>query len=373
MAAAIKRVTVLGAGNAGFSLAFHLSHLGFEVALFEHPDFAQAIQPVKETGTIQAVAEEGGFKAVVEGTAKIALATTEIKAAVEFGEVVVVIVPAFGQVPIFELALPHLRDGQIYVSMPGNFASLQYANVLKAKGVQKQLFFVDTDSIPYACRKVKENQVFISGIKLMLNAGVFPAEATDKVLSHLQPLFTLKLTRTNNVLEAGFANMNMIVHPPPVLHNAGWIEVTKGNFSFYTDGCSPSVCKVMDAVDEERMAIASALQLSTRKFIDIDKGWYGDTGKDNTYEHIHYGAFHGFFPAPPSLHNRYIDEDMCFVLIPIAQLARKYNIKTPVIDAMVLLAEVMTGKKLEAKRNFDFVVCEGEDVKQMHERLAKWS
>jgi opine dehydrogenase len=367
-----KKVTVLGAGNAGFALAFHLSHQGHEVALFEHPDFKQAIEPIQKTGELVAPAEVEGFKAVVSGTVKITIATSDIKEAIEFGDVVMIIVPAFGQVPIFEMALPHLKEGQIFVSMPGNFASLQYAKILKERGIKKQIYFVDTDSIPYACRKLKDNQVFISGMKLMLNAGVYPANATDKVLADLQPLFTLKLTKNANVLEAGFANMNMIVHPPPVLQNAGWIEVTKGNFSFYTDGCSPSVCKVMDGVDRERMDIASALKLHTRPFIEIDKGWYGETNKFTTYEHIHYGAFHGFFPAPPNLDNRYINEDMCYILLPICQLARRYNISTPVTDAMVLLAEVMTDKKLLPQRGFDIIFKDGESIDQMHERLNNW-
>lgn len=82
-----KKITVLGAGNAGFAIAFHLSHQGFEVALFEHPNFAKAIEPVQKAGQIVAVAEVEGFKAVVSGTAKIQLATSDIKAAVEFGEV----------------------------------------------------------------------------------------------------------------------------------------------------------------------------------------------------------------------------------------------------------------------------------------------
>lgn len=369
------KVTVLGAGNAGFTLAFHLAHMGHQVALFEHPDFKQAIEPVqKADNVIVAVEEEGGFKAVVHGSAKMELVTSDIQAAVQFGDVVIIIVPAFGQVPIFEMALPHLKDGQIFISMPGNFASLAYAKTMAAKGVtDKKLFFVDTDSIPYACRKLTENKTFMSGIKKQLNTGVYPAEATEKVLDICQPLFSLKLIRLKNVIEAGFCNMNMIVHPPPVIFNAGWIEATKGNFSFYTDGCSPAVCKVMDAIDNERMEIAAALGLKTENFMTIDKGWYGDTGKDNTYEHIHFGAFHGFFPGPPNLANRYIAEDMCFILVPIVRLlAGRYNIPTPMCDAMFLMCETLTGQKLVCKRDFEHVVKEGENVEQMHQRLAKW-
>jgi hypothetical protein len=60
------------------------------------------------------------------------------------------------------------------------------------------------------------------------------------------------------------------------------------------------------------------------------------------------------------------------VLLPIRDLARKYGIPTPAIDALVLLAEVLTGKPLNAKRAIDFVAIDGESVDKMHERLNKW-
>ncbi len=56
------KASILGGGNAGFALAFHLSHLGFPVALYEHPDFRQSIDSVYTSGQIIAVAEHDGFK-----------------------------------------------------------------------------------------------------------------------------------------------------------------------------------------------------------------------------------------------------------------------------------------------------------------------
>lgn len=64
---------------------------------------------------------------------------------------------------------------------------------------------------------------------------------------------------------------------------------------------------------------------------------------------------------------------MGYVLVPIALLlGKRYGVKTPAIDALILLAEVMTGKKLEPKRGFDHVVKENETIEQLHERLNKW-
>ena len=44
-----KRVTVLGGGNTAFSMAANLALAGFEVLIWEHPAFAQTIEPIRES------------------------------------------------------------------------------------------------------------------------------------------------------------------------------------------------------------------------------------------------------------------------------------------------------------------------------------
>lgn len=64
---------------------------------------------------------------------------------------------------------------------------------------------------------------------------------------------------------------------------------------------------------------------------------------------------------------------MAYVLVPIAELlGKRYGVKTPAIDAMITIAEILTGKKLLPKRDFDIVVKDNETVEQLHERLNKW-
>ena len=52
MTLAGKRVTVLGGGNTAFSMAANLALARFEVLVWEHPDFAQTIDPIRESLTI---------------------------------------------------------------------------------------------------------------------------------------------------------------------------------------------------------------------------------------------------------------------------------------------------------------------------------
>ena len=62
-----------------------------------------------------------------------------------------------------------------------------------------------------------------------------------------------------NVLGAGLAAMNPVVHPAVFYSNAGRIERSRGEFYFYEEGVTPAVCRLIYAVDRERLAVAAAL------------------------------------------------------------------------------------------------------------------
>ncbi len=153
---------------------------------------------------------------------------------------------------------------------------------------------------------------------------------------------------------AGFNNMNMILHPCATILNAGWIESTEGAFSFTKEGCSPSVCEVMKAVDRERIAVARAAGLATNTATQTLADWYGGVYAQNRhdlYTQIHEGHYHAYIRAPPTLDNRYLLEDLCYLLLPIKGLAKSVGIGTPVIDSLALMAAVMLGREVEQKRD----------------------
>ena len=47
-----RKVTILGGGNTAFSVAARLSHMGNDICLLEHPDFAESISNISATKTI---------------------------------------------------------------------------------------------------------------------------------------------------------------------------------------------------------------------------------------------------------------------------------------------------------------------------------
>ena len=61
------------------------------------------------------------------------------------------------------------------------------------------------------------------------------------------------------MLQTGLNNMGAIFHPALTLLNSGWIEATHGDYQFYIDGVTPSVARVLEALDRERVTVAASL------------------------------------------------------------------------------------------------------------------
>ena len=68
----MSRIAILGAGNGGCAAAADLTLRGHSVALFEHPDLAHVLPPIRERGGIEIIDE--GFARAGRG-----LKTTRVK------------------------------------------------------------------------------------------------------------------------------------------------------------------------------------------------------------------------------------------------------------------------------------------------------
>jgi opine dehydrogenase len=148
------------------------------------------------------------------------------------------------------------------------------------------------------------------------------------------------VAEATNVLETSINNVNPISHPAGVILNAGWIEHTGGKFSFYLEGQTPSVRKVADAMDQEKMAVAAALGLRKVSNEELSKKMYAKYVDKSTGQ-IHQDKYYkGVNDAPPNLKHRYLTEDVIYGLVPMALIADAAGIETPTFDAIITLASV---------------------------------
>jgi opine dehydrogenase len=119
--------------------------------------------------------------------------------------------------------------------------------------------------------------------------------------------------------------------------NAGWVETTHGDFQFYIDGVTPSVARVLEVLDRERVTVASALGIRARTAMEWLKLAYNTSGID-LHEAIHnQPGYHGI-KAPSTLNHRYIFEDVPMSLVPIASFAKRYGVSVRGMDSIIRLA-----------------------------------
>ena len=352
------KVSVLGAGNGGQALSAHLAINGCEVNLFEHPDFKKNIEEISKKGSIE-------LSGKLQGFGKISHVTTDIKEAIEGTSIIMIVAPSFAQKAFIELALPYLVNSQIIVLIPGNFGSFEIKKILKNNG--KDLTIAETNSLPYACRKIEEGKVNIWGVKSYISIASLPAADIKNVVKILSDFFPIPLNPVKNSLEISFSNPNMIVHCPTMILNTGRIESTKGDFMFYCEGMTKSVCKIMEKMDNERIKIGEKLDLNLISTFEWLKQTYHLEGK-NLYEVISTSPVYGGHgpDAPGTLSHRYITEDIPHLLVPVASFGKLLGIQAPIIECIIRLASAINGVDyLKTGRNLETLGLSGMSLEKI--------
>lgn len=352
------KISVLGAGNGGQALSAHLAINGCEVNLFEHPDFKNNIEEISKKGSIE-------LSGKLQGFGKISHVTTDIKEAIEGTSIIMIVAPSFAQKAFIELALPYLVNSQIIVLIPGNFGSFEIKKILKNNG--KDLTIAETNSLPYACRKIEEGKVNIWGVKSYISIASLPAADIKNVVKILSDFFPIPLNPVKNSLEISFSNPNMIVHCPTMILNTGRIESTKGDFMFYCEGMTESVCKIMEKMDNERIKIGEKLDLNLISTFEWLKQTYHLEGK-NLYEVISTSPVYGGHgpDAPGTLSHRYITEDIPHLLVPVASFGKLLGIQAPIIECIIRLASAINGVDyLKTGRNLETLGLSGMSLEKI--------
>lgn len=342
-------VAVLGAGNVGRCMAADLSLAGFDVRLWEHPDFATGRTGVPLSDRIRVRWEELS----VEEDAGIPLVTTRVEEAIDGAVLLNVTVPAMAHDPVFAAMAPHLRDGQMVVVYPDNFGALRLRNVLSRRGLKPNILVAGTTTPPYGVRVLSSGLVscaFGYGPRTPTSSAPFPfdfrvaalpAHQTSRVMEVLRPLWRA-VEPASSVIETSLGNVNFLLHPLPTILNAARVESSE-RFLFYRDGYSESVIRGCELVLEEIQAVGAAFHCrpwahGTRRFAEAFGSVVGEAGESRMIA----------LTGPDRLRHRFLLEDVGFGLNVIAQLGTVVGVGTPTIDAIVTFASFLSGVDLRA-------------------------
>jgi opine dehydrogenase len=326
-----EKYTVIGAGHGGKAMAAHLALMGFKVTLYNRT--IDHISALKARGGIDLESAEGG----PHGFARLAHATSDIGEALKDAQVIMVVVPSSAHSDIATVTAPHFQDGQIVILHPGRTCgAIEFAKVLKDQGCTADVTVAEAETFIYASRSDGPAQAHIFRIKEAVPLAALPATRTTQVLEAIQPAYP-QFIDGGNVLKTGLNNMGAIFHPALSLLNSGWIEATHGDYQFYIDGVTPSVARVLEVLDRERVTVASSLGLRARTALEWLEMAYNTTGED-LHEAIHNQPGYYGIKAPSTLHHRYLFEDVPMSLVPIASLGSRFGVSVRGMESIIRLA-----------------------------------
>jgi len=307
-------------------MAGHLAIMGHKVNLFNRGE--ERLWGVKSSGAIEVTGE-------IEGFGELNLATNSIEEAIKDVELIMVAVPASGHRWIAETIAPFLRDGQIIILHPGRtLGALEFKMILTSKNVTADVIVSEAQTFIYASRATGPSQAHIFRIKHSIPVASIRAHLIPKVIKMLRNFYP-QFVPGDNIFKTSFENIGSIFHPALCVMNAGWIEHDI-DYQFYHEGATPSVARVLESVDAERVRVAEALGIrviTARQWLYMA---YSTTG-NSLYESMQKNLGYRGILAPTTLKVRYMEEDIPFSLVPIASVGRMFDVDTPNINSIVQL------------------------------------
>ncbi|MCP4688350.1 MAG: opine dehydrogenase [Desulfobacterales bacterium] len=358
-------IAVLGSGNGGCAVAFDCAAHGHQVRLFDFEQFPDSIRSVRNNGGVHC---EG----VLEGFQPVDYAGHDIEKALDGADVIYAVGPAYSTRPFAEACKPHLKKRQIVIVCPSSCGgAIEFKNGAGLDIRDENVIVAETSTLPYAVRLLEPGKIRIfNKLKGGLLLAAAPAKHTDYVLERVGDVYPT-MSAAKNTLQTSLQNGNPVIHPAITLMNVALIERTRGDFDFYHEGVTPAVGRLIEAVDNERIAIGK--KLGVEVIPDPELGVMQGYMLEATYD-SGFNTAPGFagVKAQSSLDYRYFNEDVGYGLVFLQKLGEQIGVATPVMSAVITLASLLMKRDYvgEARRTMETLGLSGCTAKDLEELLA---
>lgn len=325
-------ITVIGAGNSGLAMAGHLGQEGHNVVLWNRSE--STVAKLKETKKIHC---EG----VISGQVEINLVTNDIEKALENSDIILITSPASSHKELGELIGKNIKRESLIVLNPGRtFGALEFKNAYKKYNKEYEATIAETQTIIYTCRKTSEDSVNIISMKNDVLISTFDSGKNKEIVDRLPKTISQYLKPAKSMIETSVGNVGMILHCAPLLLNTGWTETQLYPYKYYYDGITPSIGRLMEKIDSERLSVAKALGSDIESTRDWLKRTYNLQG-DSLYECIQNNDSYRTIDAPKSLKHRYLYEDIPCGLVPLEAVGKMYGLEMTNTSLIIDLASAL--------------------------------
>ncbi len=325
------RISVIGAGNGGQAIAGYCAASGCEVCLYNRE--LESVAPVVQTRCIE-------LTGALEMRAEVAVVTDDMRTAVEFADIIMVVTTATAHRDVAGQMLPWLRDGQTIILNPGRTCGvLEMVNVFSERPALK-VHLGEAQTLVFACRVTIPGRVNVIGVKEKVMLSGRNSAETKCLVESLNPIFPCFIG-AENLIRTGLENIGAIFHPAVVLFNAATIE-RNTPFYFYRD-MTPNVAAFIQKLDDERLAVGRAYGVELMSVTDWITYAYPNTWGDTLCERMQNNPAYYDILAPGSIFTRQLTEDIPTGIIPMAELGAVAGVATPLMNSIIEMSSALLG------------------------------
>lgn len=254
MSGALK-AGIAGAGSIAFGTAALLCENGHDPMLWSPS--GEGTRDLAGGGRLEASgAIEGSYAPRV---------ATDAAALARDNDVLVVALPGYGHKAVFDALAPHIRDGQhVVISSHMSLGAVYLAGLLAQRGVSAPITAWGTTAL--TGRRQSGTHVKVNTVRKLVDLCTVPDTASGEALALCTRLFGDRFQPRDGLLAISLSNLNPQNHMGIALGNMTRME--RGEIWSQGENVTPNVGRLLEALDEERLAIAEALGLSVRTIFE---------------------------------------------------------------------------------------------------------
>jgi opine dehydrogenase len=332
------KVGILGAGPVGCGAAAYLEANGHEPAVWS-PSGKRTAGLAAGKPTIVRGEIEGSFHPRVAASAS---------EAVRGADAVLVAVPGNAHKKVMDAIAPYIAaDQTILISSHHSFSALYISRLLAARGLVVPVVAWGTTLT--TGQQHAPGEVDVSTVRNKIDAATVPEHLHSRGMEVCRALFGDRFVVRDGLLAIALSNVNPQNHMALALTNLTRIERGEDwqQFLCYT----PSVGRLVEALDGERLAIAEACGVKVRTvFEHLHLSYHVPVDTvSNMILAIHRQGRGG--GGPKSLATRYVTEDCPFGLVVTVRLGRMVGRPALLHEAGIRLFSALYGRDFEAEND----------------------
>jgi opine dehydrogenase len=340
------QVGIVGAGAIAFGTAALLAQNGHDPMLWS-PSGAGTQELLAAENNNKLQVTTGGFLEEELQFFQPRVASTPQQLAQQ-NDILILCLPANGHVMVMDALAPYIRSGQhIIISSHASLGAVYFMQLLEARNENVQASITAWGTTIVTARKPTGTTVRINTIRKSVDICTVPHTQSQQGLALCQRLFGNDRFRVRNgLLAISLSNLNPQNHLGIALANMSRME--RGETWSQGQNITPNVGRLLERLDEERLAIADVLGLSVRNIYEHFSLSFHvpmTSSVSEMNQQIVYQQGSNNVNGPNTAESRYVTEDVPYGLALIVLLGNLVGKPAVLHQAGMSILDAMYGRE----------------------------